>query len=110
MSPRRAGPAHPPPPERDAGLSGERTRLAWRRSVLTVGVVAVLTARLALMNGTIGVLVTALAGLGWLGVLVVAFPRSAGRGDPPGPALPVIALVTVGFAALGLLLVLTSVR
>ncbi|WP_203858544.1 DUF202 domain-containing protein [Plantactinospora mayteni] len=95
---------------RDAGLAGERTRLAWRRTVLAVGVVAVLTARLALSNGTVGALVAALAGLGWLGVLVATFPRFAGRRGDPGRALPVAALVTAGFAGLGLLLVLASVR
>ncbi|GAB3971418.1 DUF202 domain-containing protein [Plantactinospora veratri] len=109
MSPRLGGPGHPPPGP-DAGLAAERTRLAWRRTVLAVGVVAVLAARLALSNGTVGALVTALAGLGWLGVLLVTFPRIAGRRLRPGRALPVTALITAGFAVLGLLLVLASVH
>ncbi|MDW5329009.1 DUF202 domain-containing protein [Plantactinospora sp. KLBMP9567] len=108
MSPERVGPEHRGP-GRDVGLAAERTRLAWRRTVLAVGVVAVLTARLAVSNGMVGALVV-LAGLGWLGVLAVTFPRSTGRRGHPGRGLPLIALITVGFAGLGLLLVLASVH
>ncbi|MEO3924723.1 DUF202 domain-containing protein [Micromonosporaceae bacterium B7E4] len=109
MSPERVGPEHQGP-GRDVGLAAERTRLAWRRTVLAVGVVTVLTARLAVSNGAVGVLVVVLAGLGWLGVLAVTFPRSTGRRGHPGRGLPLIALITVGFAGLGLLLVLASVH
>ncbi|MEN3607980.1 DUF202 domain-containing protein [Plantactinospora sp. ZYX-F-223] len=109
MSPEQSEPEHRGP-GRDVGLAAERTRLAWRRTVLAVGVVAVLTARLAVSNGTVGALVAVLAGLGWLGVLAMTFPRSSGRRGRPGRTLPVIALATVGFAGLGLLLVLASVH
>ncbi|MDG4785414.1 DUF202 domain-containing protein [Micromonospora sp. WMMD1102] len=97
-------------PGRDAGLAVERTRLAWRRTVLAAGVVAVLTVRLALSGGTVGALVAALAGLGWLGVLLATLPRLAGRRNRSGRALAVTALVTAGFAGLGLLLLLAPVR
>ncbi|WP_422770998.1 DUF202 domain-containing protein [Plantactinospora sp. WMMC1484] len=113
MNPRRRPePANPQrqPPGRDAGLATERTRLAWRRTALAVGVVAALTARLALSDGTLGTVVTALAGLGWLVVLAVTFPHVAGRRARHARTLPMTALVTAGFAGLGLLLVLASMR
>ncbi|MBF9134430.1 DUF202 domain-containing protein [Plantactinospora sp. S1510] len=95
-------------------MAAVRTRLAWRRTALAVGVVAVLTARLALAGGTVGVVVAGLAGLGWSAVLVVTFPRLgapvARRPGLPGPTLPMIALSSAGFAGLGVLLVLASMR
>jgi len=96
------------PSEPDAGLTRERTALAWRRTTLSVGVLAVLTARLALHRGTFGALAAALAGLGWIAVLVMTRPRVSSR--LADRLLPLTALVTVGFAALGVLLVLASVR
>lgn len=108
------GPAEPGRPDADVGLASVRTRLAWRRTALAVGVVAVLTARLALAGGTVGVVVAGLAGLAWSAVLVVTFPRLggpvAGRPGLPGPTLPLIALFSAGFAGLGVLLVLASMR
>ncbi|MFC6017635.1 DUF202 domain-containing protein [Plantactinospora solaniradicis] len=107
-------PAEPRHPDPDVGLATLRTRLAWRRTALAVGVVAVLTARLALAGGTLGAVVVVLAGLGWLAVLVVTLPGLGGplarRPGRPGPALPLVALSSAGFAGLGVLLVLASMR
>ncbi|ROT32494.1 DUF202 domain-containing protein [Micromonospora sp. HM5-17] len=105
-------------PVRDPGLARERTRLAWRRTVLAVSVVAVLATRLALTRGTAGTVLAALTGLGWLAVLVATFPRYAGSAPRSGPgasgahrlALPLAALVSAGFAVLGVLLVLAPMR
>jgi hypothetical protein len=97
------GPAAP-----DPGLSRARTTLSWRRYALAVGVVAVLTARLALHRGTVGALAAGLAGLGWLAVFVITLPRFGVR--LADRLLPLTALVTAGFAALGVLLVLASMR
>ncbi|MEO3745439.1 DUF202 domain-containing protein [Plantactinospora sp. B5E13] len=99
-----------PASSRDAGLARERTRLAWRRTTLSVTVVAVLAGRLALTRGTVGAVAAALAGLGWLAVLVWTVPRYGGRTPGAGRTLPLIALVVAGFAILGVLLVLTPVR
>ncbi|MBE1487637.1 DUF202 domain-containing protein [Plantactinospora soyae] len=110
----RPEPRPPRRPDPDLGLAAVRTRLAWRRTALAVGVVAVLTARLALAGGTVGAVVAALAGLSWLAVLVVAFNRLGGPlarlPGRPGAVLPLIALSSAGFAGLGVLLVLASMR
>ena len=98
---------------RDPGLQPERTRLAWRRTSLAVSVVALLTARLAFSGGTLGALVAAAAGLGWIAVTAVCFRHATDRYDRApapagGPALPVLALATAGYAGLGAVLILAS--
>jgi hypothetical protein len=94
----------------DTGLPAERTRLAWRRTALAGTVVALLAARLAAVRvpGPAGLALTALAVSGWLGVLAVAFRRLRAMG--PGRPAPVgrvlgLATLTVGYAALGTVLV-----
>ncbi|MGI5213528.1 DUF202 domain-containing protein [Plantactinospora sp. CA-290183] len=106
--------SRPPAPDGDTGLAVERTRLSWRRTRLAVTVIAVLAVRLALSRGAVGAVVVALTALGWLAVLVLTHPRYAGasgtRATGPGHVLPLTALVSAGFAGLGLLLVLAPVR
>jgi hypothetical protein len=88
----------------DPGLSRERTWLAWRRTLLVAATVAVLTARMAAVDGD--PLIVALALAGWTGLFAVAYRRGRSRRAGPGSALPLFALFTAGYAALGTLLVL----
>ncbi|MFF5052286.1 DUF202 domain-containing protein [Micromonospora sp. NPDC000663] len=93
---------------RDPGLQPERTRLAWRRTLLTVTVVTVLAVRLASTGGPTGALVAGVAVLLWGALLVLCWPRGTGTGPARtgGRTLSLVALGTVGFALLGVLLVL----
>lgn len=101
------GPARGVP---DAGNSAERTRLAWRRTVLATAVVALLTVRLAVHSGP-----SALGWLGALGALVLPLVTAvlAGRrlgalgARPPVPAARLwpLALAVVAHACLTCLLV-----
>lgn len=97
---------------RDPGLQPERTRLAWRRTSLATAIVAVLLLRMAFRVGPVGALPAAGALAGWAacaalahrrgGRLTQRHPSAAGR----TPA--VLALITAGYAVLGLVLVSTS--
>ncbi|HEY0698146.1 MAG TPA: DUF202 domain-containing protein [Micromonospora sp.] len=93
---------------RDPGLPAERTRLAWRRTLLALTIVVVLSARLALSGGVTGALAAAAALAGWVVVLTVAYRRATAptRAPTADRALPYAALATVGYAALGVVLVL----
>lgn len=97
---------------RDPGLQPERTRLAWRRTMLAITAVALLTVRLSLSRGALGAGLAALALAGWVGVVAVTYRRIAAMSRRPpdlaGRALLFAALATVGYAALGTLFVLTS--
>ncbi|BCB87448.1 DUF202 domain-containing protein [Phytohabitans suffuscus] len=88
----------------DAGLARERTWLAWWRTILVAAGVALLAARMAATGGD--PLLVALALAGWTALFVVAFRRYRSRRAGPGPALPLLAFFTAGYAALGTLLVL----
>lgn len=127
----------------EPGRQVERTRLAWRRTALAMTVVTGLLVRLALTEGTAGVLLAATALLGWAGLMFLLRPWRAGPPPraapqtprkaapqapqaapqtpraaterPPAPLttsagrmLPLIAFATVGYAGLGVLLVLST--
>lgn len=88
----------------EPGVPFERTQLAWRRTLLAAGGVAVLAARMAAIDGDI--LVVAAAFGGWAALLGVTLRRVRARHAPAGRALPALALATVGYATLGGILVL----
>jgi uncharacterized membrane protein YidH (DUF202 family) len=96
------------PARDDPGLAAYRTRLSWRRTALSVTVVAVLTVRLALADGTVGALVAAVAVGCWLGAVALSAPMAGGRTVTDRPATaPLVALAVAGYAVSGLVLVLT---
>jgi hypothetical protein len=96
----------------EPGLAPQRTRLAWRRTLLALTAVALLTIRLALHYGVDGatLLATAAGMLLWLGALLVSHRRGWGViGSPAGAAakLRLLAAVCAGYAILGGILILT---
>ncbi|MGH3647958.1 MAG: DUF202 domain-containing protein [Micromonosporaceae bacterium] len=98
------------------GTQPERTRLAWRRTVLTATVVGLLAVRLALLADDPGVRAsgTALVMLLWLVVLAVSARRitAISRRTVPAPltdagaTAAVTTATVVGLAALSLALLL----
>jgi hypothetical protein len=96
------GPAPPPP-----GAQAERTRLAWRRTVLTATVVGLLAARVAGAQRAWPAL--AAVALGWLALVLAGHRRIAAtalpRPAPPGRTLLAPAAAVLGYAVLGLLTV-----
>jgi hypothetical protein len=93
-----------------AGLAAERTRLAWRRTALGGTAVALLAARLAVTTtaGAVTVALFAVVMAGWLGLLLAAFRRLRDMrpGRPPSGRVVGVAVLAVGFAALGVAQVL----
>ena len=96
----------------DHGASAERTRLAWRRTGLSAAAVGLLAARPAFSPdaGVARWLAAAGAMAGWAALIALAYRRARWlRRRPPRPGRPTIvayALITVGFALLGGLVVM----
>ncbi|MFD0507738.1 DUF202 domain-containing protein [Streptomyces chiangmaiensis] len=99
-------------PARDPGLQPERTRLAWRRTTLSVSVAGALAVKTSLhggasLAGADGALCCAL----WLGFLLVAHRRirALAGADRPPPLAPrhatAAALCTMALAACAAVLV-----
>jgi uncharacterized membrane protein YidH (DUF202 family) len=96
----------------DHGASAERTRLAWRRTGLSATAVGLLAARPAFHPdaGIASWLVAAVAMAGWATLVALAYRRARGLDvRPPLPGrrtITLYALITLGFAALGGLVVM----
>lgn len=96
----------------DHGASAERTRLAWRRTILSATVVGLLLVRPAFQRsaGVTAWLTAGLAMAGWAAVLGISYHRQRGLATrPPHPGrrtIPVYALIIVTLAILGGLVVI----
>ncbi|MFY1695323.1 MULTISPECIES: DUF202 domain-containing protein [unclassified Solwaraspora] len=94
----------------DPGLQPERTRLAWRRSALALTLVVLLTVRLAIDRGGPALLAAPAAVVGWATLIGYAYRRARGPRRPAagqiGAEVPLLGLVTAGYALLGALLIL----
>ncbi|MFJ5543770.1 DUF202 domain-containing protein [Micromonospora chalcea] len=97
---------------RDPGLQPERTRLAWRRTLLTLTAVLLLQLRQAFTGRVLDALLTGAAVLLWLAVLVVTWHRATGTGPRRFDrwSVPTTAIGAAGLAVLGVAHVLGGVR
>jgi hypothetical protein len=95
------------------GASAERTRLAWRRTVLSGTAVALLTVRVASRHGLTagGSLATAAALIAWLALLGLSQRRIQAMAEPRpaaiGRTLVATALLVAGLAVIGLFALLS---
>ncbi|MEU7637872.1 MULTISPECIES: DUF202 domain-containing protein [unclassified Streptomyces] len=113
-APKEAGGAPRPAADRDPGLQPERTRLAWRRTVLSAVAVAALAGRQVLHGGAPGQVEAALMVLVVLAWVVFAVAadrrmRALTGGRPaamPGWLALLVAGCTIGLAVCGAALLL----
>jgi hypothetical protein len=95
----------------DVGTAPERTRFAWRRTVLSVAAIAVLCARLCLSSGLYWLVLPVLAAGAAAGVGQVRIRTLRAAGSPivdaerSAAAPGTLALCVVGLAVLAILLV-----
>ena len=95
----------------DSGAQLERTRLAWRRTVLAAAVVTLLAARLVMMNasGPFAPAGLAIIMLAWLGLAGLARRRIRRLSRPAGYTLPAMVLLVLVYCVLAaVILVLSS--
>lgn len=96
----------------DHGASAERTRLAWRRTVLSATIVALLLVRPVFHRsaGTVAWVIAGLAMVGWAALIGISYRRQRGLGAaPPHPGrrtIPAYALIIVTLTILGGLVVI----
>lgn len=108
----RQGSTDPPGWTPDHGASAERTRLAWRRTALSAGVVVLLAVRPAFHPdaGPALWITAALSGAGWSFLVALAYRRArALRSRPPHPgrrSVTAYALTTAALAVLAGLIVM----
>ena len=92
----------------------ERTRLAWRRTVLTASVVAILSGRLAIesQSPAVAAVLLALSAAVWVALFAVAQRRihrlDAGIATPPSSTFPLVGSLICGYAVLSAILVLRA--
>jgi hypothetical protein len=93
------------------GSSADRTRFSWRRTVLAITAVALLTIRVAVHDDPSAADAIAIVAVcaGWFIALRLAQRRirAMAKRQPPeiGRSLPAMALLVAGFAILGIALV-----
>jgi uncharacterized membrane protein YidH (DUF202 family) len=95
------------------GLQAERTRLAWRRSVLAASITVLLLGREALVRADLVAFLLIAAGSAlWLGLALAAQRRIHAMADPePGPpSPPAVLLCTVLVVALAAVAAVTVLR
>ncbi len=88
----------------------ERTRLAWRRTVLAALVVAILCGRLAVESEPprVAAVLVALAAAVWLGLFAVAQRRIRRLETAPGRVFPLVVGLISGYVAMSVILVLRA--
>lgn len=96
------------------GTTRERTRLAWRRTVLAATVVALLGARLAIARTSpaFAALFVSFTAAAWLAFVAVAQRRigqlSGGPDRAPSRSVPLVAQLILVYEVVGAFLILRS--